>query len=89
MSLLATTSATERATDGALLAQVAPAAPARGRTRSRAAPLFFTRLRQIGSPITPRPMKPMHWYGAIAYFTNERDGGRCRAKASTLSLARG
>ena len=23
-----------------------------------AAPLFFTRLRQIGSPITPRPMKP-------------------------------
>ena len=22
-------------------------------------PLFFTRLRQIGSPITPRPMKPM------------------------------
>jgi len=25
----------------------------------------------------------------LCYFTNERDGGRCKANASTLSLARG
>ena len=59
------------------------------------APVFLTRLRQIGSPITPRPIKPMVfcsdicWVLFTCYLLNERDGVRCNAKASTLSLARG
>ncbi len=49
-------------------------------------------LRHIGSPITPRLIKPIMSNTARParrYFTNERDGALCRAKASTLSLARG
>ncbi len=52
-------------------AMAAPSPPSRcngSGARSNAitgAPLFFTRLRQIGSPITPRPTKPMVLYDAI------------------------
>ena len=86
-----TTSATEPAISAPSSRSRANGSGDRSNARTRL-PLFFTRLRQIGSPITPRPMKPMVLYAAIAiarYFTNERDGGRCSAKASTLSLARG
>jgi hypothetical protein len=37
---------------------------ARSKATTRA-PLFFTRLRQIGSPITPRPIKPTDLYRVI------------------------
>jgi hypothetical protein len=39
----------------------------RSKARTRL-PLFFTRLRQIGSPITPRPMKPTVLYSDIVFL---------------------
>ena len=78
MSLLLTTSATEAATAAPSARNRASGSAARSNAIT-AAPPFFTRLRQIGSPITPRPIKPMLLYDGIAraYLTNERDGARC------------
>ena len=61
MSLLLTTSATEPATAAPSARSRASGSGDRSKTIT-AAPLFLTRLRQIGSPITPRPMKPMVLY---------------------------
>ena len=58
------------ATDAAKSAPSAFNRASGSRARSNAttrAPLFLTRLRQIGSPITPRPIKPMVlWCGICA-----------------------
>jgi hypothetical protein len=58
MSFLLTASATDAATSAPSADSRASGSGERSNASTRA-PLFLTRLRQIGSPITPRPMKPM------------------------------
>src|ERR1700722_18486388 len=58
VSLPATTSATDDAASAPSAFSRASRSGARSKAITRA-PLFLTRLRQIGSPITPRPIKPM------------------------------
>src|ERR1700722_3963198 len=63
-SLSAATSATEPATPAPSPESRASGGAACSNASTRA-PLFFTRLRQIGSPLTPRPKKPIALYPDI------------------------
>src|SRR5689334_14925022 len=64
-SLWQTTSATEPAMSAPSARSRCSGSAERSNANTRAS-LFFTRLRQIGSPMTPRPMKPMVLYAVIA-----------------------
>src|SRR5205085_6417589 len=63
-SLCFSTSATAAATSATSLRRRASGSAERSNASTRR-PLFSKRLRQIGSPITPRPMKPMVLWSVI------------------------
>src|ERR1700761_7404080 len=68
ISPLSTISATEPATLAPSARSRANGSGARSNTITLA-PLFLTRLRQIGSPMTPSPMKPMGLMSGIGRLT--------------------
>src|SRR6478735_11548227 len=88
-SLCFTTSATEPAISAPSARRRAKGSGARSNAITRL-PLFFTRLRQIGSPITPRPMKPTVLWSDILFvdLLHERTR-RCQMQCERIDLVAG